>query len=504
MTTLFKPTSYRTGATMAVGATALWKGISFINALLLAAYFGADKATDLYFYLILTIGLGGYFLQRLNAAVIIPQAMALETQQPQRARTLLNGYLYLYAILAVGLIICGGLFPVTPLRWFSRFSPTYLNTQRALIFSSFVFFALQILATYLLAILEMHKRFATALFTPLNALLPLAFLLVLGRSYGIISMLWGFIASYGVQIVVFTRMLKRELQWQFTRGEIIHSRSFVQNLLSNQCLELANIISGLLPLYLLSGLNAGTVSALNYAKQLSDSSNEVFTLRITNVSKIQLTEYSAHDDWNSLNTAYHTTHYTLWFLLTPLVVFSIGYAPYIITLFFKRGAFSGKNVLETAAFLRPLLGLVWLMVPILMQNNVAIAVRKLKEFLPYALSSIALFILAVPFTVTHFGAVAYVYAQVICCVIGLTINALFFRKHIPQLRLRPSIQDGLRLLSCSILAFVPAAVYAWYWAGNNVWLSVGIGGTIFVVTLAALTYFSGDLKRFLRAVQQTV
>jgi hypothetical protein len=112
--------------------------------------------------------------------------------------------------------------------------------------------------------------------------------------------------------------------------------------------------------------------------------------------------------------------------------------------------------------------------------------------------------LAVPFAVTHFGAVAYVYTQVISCVIGLTINALFFHKHIPQLRLRPSIQDGLRLLSCSILAFVPAAVYDWYWAGSNVWLTVGIGGMIFVVTLAALTYFSGDFRRFLRAVHQTV
>ena len=504
MVNLFKPTSYRTGAVLAVGATAVWKTISFINALLLAAYFGADKATDLYFYLILAIGLGSYFLQRLNAAVIIPQAMALEMQQPQRARALLNGYLYLYVLIALGLIVCGGLFPITPVRWFSRFSPAYLDTQRALIFSSFIFFALQILATYLLAILEMHKRFATTLFTPLNALLPFAFLLIWGRSYGIISMLWGFIASYGVQTLAFTRMLKKELQWQFIRGEIIHSRSFVQNLLSNQCLEMGNIISGLLPLYLLSGLNTGTVSALNYARQLSDSTNEVFTLRVTNVSKIQLTEYSTRHDWNALNTAYHSTHYMLWFLLTPLVVFSIGYAPHIITLFFKRGAFSGKNVWETAAFLRPLLGLMWLMVPILMQNNVAIAVQKLKEFLPYALSGIVLFILAVPFAVTHFGAVAYAYTQVISCVIGLTINALFFRKHIPQLRLRPSIQDGLRLLSCSILAFVPAAVYDWYWAGSNVWLTVGIGGTIFVVTLAALTYFSGDFRRFLRAVHQTV
>lgn len=500
---LFKPISYRFGAALAVGATALWKGISFINALLLAAYFGADSATDLYFYLILTIGLGWYFLQRLNAAVVIPQAMALETEQPARARALLNGYLYLYAALALGLIVCGALFPVTPVKLFSRFSTAYLSAQRALIFCAFVFFAFQILATYLLAVLEMYKRFATALFTPLNALLPLVSLLIFGRCYGIISMLWGFMASYGVQTIVLTLMLKKELHWQFSRGEIFHSRRFMQNLLSNQCLEVGNIISGLLPLYLLSGLNAGTISALNYARQLSDSSNEVFTLRVTNISKIQLTEYSARNDWESLNAAYNTTHHLLWFLLTSLVIFSIGYAPQIVTLFFKRGAFSVQNVHETAAFLRPLLGLVWLMVPVLMQSNIAIAVRKLKEFLPYALSGTILFIAAVPFAVTYCGAVAYVYTQVISVIIGLMINAVFFRKYIPQLPLKTSLTDGLRLLSCNIIALVPALVYKWYIAGRNVWLTVGIGGLIFVGMLTALMWYSGDLKRFLRAAKQT-
>ncbi|WP_428075310.1 lipid II flippase MurJ [Candidatus Avelusimicrobium luingense] len=503
MVHLFKPTSYRTGAALAVGTTALWKGLSFINALLIAAYFGADSATDLYFYLLITVGIGWYFLQRLNIAVIIPQAMMLDEQQKFGGRNLLNGYLYLYTAAAIGLILCGWLFPVGLVRWFSRFDMAYLSAQHTLIFAAFVMFALQILSTYLLAILEMYKRFATALFNPLNALLPLIFLLIFGRSYGIISMLWGFILSYGLQTLVLLIMLKKELHWQFTHGEIFHSRQFMQNLLSNQCLEVGNIMVGLLPLYLLSGLNAGTVSALNYAKQLSDSSNEVFVARITNISKIQLTEYSAKQDWSSLSVAYNTAHHLLWFFVTPLVIFTIGYAPQIVTLFFKRGAFSAQSVYETAAFLCPLMILVWLVVPVLMQSNIAIAVRKLKEFLPYALSGIILFVVTVPFAITYFGAVAYVYTQVITVVVGLGINALFFRKYTPQISLKTSLLDGLRLLSCNIIALVPALVYKWYGAGENVWLSVGIGGLIFVAVLAALTWYSGDLKRFLRAVKQT-
>ena len=498
MVKLFKPTSYRSAAALAVGATALWKGISFINALLLAAYFGASGATDLYFYLILTTGVAWFFVQRLNAAVIIPHAMTLETAHPNSGRALLNGYLYVYILLAALLIGLGICLPVQSVALFSRFSTPYLETQRTLISWAFVFFALQILTTYLLAILEMHKRFATALFTPLNALMPLLFLLCFGRTHGVISMLYGFVVSYAVQVILYSITLKKELGWTLTRGEIYHSAAFAKNLVSNQCMELANIVSGVLPLYLLSGLGTGVVSALNYARQLSDSSTEVFTLRVTNVSKIQLTELAARNDWPAFNNAYNTTHFALWFLLTPLSVFSVFYAPEIITLFFSRGAFSAQDARESAAFLRPLLGLVWLMVPILMQSNIVAATRKLKEFFPYALAGILLFIVSVPFTVNVWGALAYPYTQLVCCVAGQFINWMFLRKYLPGFYIKPAFTDGLRLVGFNLIALIPAVLCTHFLAGQTAWMVLLVGGLIYVAVLAALTYYSDDFKRFLQ------
>ena len=275
----------------------------------------------------------------------------------------------------------------------------------------------------------------------------------------------------------------------------------MKNLISNQLIELANIVSGILPLYLLSALSAGTLSALNYARQLSDSSNEVLTLRVTNISKIQLTECAAQERWAAFNTAYNTTHYFLWFILTPLVIFSVYFAPEIITIFFKRGAFSVGNVSETSAFLRPLLGLVWLMAPVLMQNNVVAATRQLKAFLPYALAGILLFIGLVPWAINRWGAVAYVHTQLTCCVIGLTINAFFFKKYVPKFTLKTALIDGARLVGLNVLALLPAGICAPH-TGNNPWITVGISGIIFMSTLAGLTHYSGDLKRFLTAVRQ--
>ena len=317
MVHLFKPTSYSFGAALAVGATLAWKLVSFANALLIALYFGAGRSTDVYFYLIMFMGFGVTFLQRMNAAVLIPEAMAQDAQTPNGGRPLLNGFLYFYVGLVVLLGAAGWLCPVWLTSFFSRFDVAQLEADKAMLAGAFVLFGLQALTAYLNAVLEMYRRFMAALFTPLNALFPLLFLLLFGHIWGIISMIYGFLAANLVQIIAFLWAMKRELAWDFSAVCLRGHQKLAGNLLSSQLIEGANIVSSLLPLYLLSGLGAGAVSALNYAKQLADSPTEIFTQRVTNVSKIQLTESAARQDYNKLNADFLSTQHFLLFLLLP-------------------------------------------------------------------------------------------------------------------------------------------------------------------------------------------
>lgn len=498
MRNLFKPTSYRKGAALAVGATALWKGLSFVNALLIAAYFGAGSATDLYFYIILVTGLGTYFLQRMNSAVIIPEAMTLNAHVEGKGRFLLNGFLYFYVMLIVLAVGLGLFFPVGIAHMFSRFTLAQLTAQRTLLVLGILLFGLQLLACYLTAILEMYRRFSVSLFSPLNALLPLLCLLLFGKHHGIVSMMYGFVTANALQIIVFLTVMKKELDWKFSSWILLPSRNFKYSLTSNQLIELVNIVNGLLPLYLLSGLSAGLVSALNYARQLTDSTTEVFSLRVTNVSKIELTEYAAREKYDLFNASYLDTHKLLCFFLAPLTVFSIFYAPQIITVFFKRGLFDGQDVQHAAAFLRPLLGITLLMVPILMQNNAVAARRKLKKFLPYALSSMLLFTLLIPFTMRTYGPVAYLYTQLGCIGIGFAINAIFFKRVLPFLSYGRSLWDMVQLIILNILALLPAALLTSYvLASNNPWIIVGCGGILFLLVWVVLFCWNKDLLWFL-------
>lgn len=496
MVNLFKPTTYTAGAALAVGATLAWKAVSFANALLIALYYGAGRTTDVYFYLIMVMGFGVTFLQRMNAAAVIPEAMAQDARAPGAGRPLLNGFFYFYAALALLLAALGFICPVALAGCFSRFETAQLAADKTLLSLGFLLFGTQLLTSYLISVLEMHRRFASALLTPLNALLPLFFLVVFGRSWGVISMIYGFLAANAIQIAAFLFTMKKELAWDFTPSRPGWKKHLTKNLASSQLIELANIVSSVLPLYLLSGLSAGFVSALNYAKQLSDSPTEIFTLRVTNVSKIQLTESAARGDWNKLNADFLSTQHFLLFLLTPLAVFTCFYAPEIITLFFKRGNFTPRAAHDAAAFLRPLMGMMWFMAPIMMQNNIVAAGRKLKESLPYALSGIILFIALVPFTMKIWGAFAYPYTQLACCVVSLSINYRLFKKHFPQVEFVYSLRQAARVLAVNVLALFPSAVYAFYGAGTNVFITLLTGGIIFLAGLYFFSCKSGDWTLF--------
>lgn len=483
---------------MAVGSTGVWKFLSFINALLVAAYFGVTQETDVYFYLIILVGIFITLIQTVNTTAIIPQAMFLEQKKEGKGREVLNFFLIVYGAGTL-LILLGGLFfPAELLAGCSRFTVEQLTAHTLLIRLSFVLFAFQLFSLYLTSILEIYHRFSASLLAPLNAIIPLAFLLLFGRKIGIVSMMYGFVCSYFIQVLLLAYTLKKELAWAFSFSPNVLTPRLKHNLTSTLIQALLNIACSWLPLYLLSGMGVGLVSALNYAKQLAETPTEILTQRVANVSKIQLTEHVAHRAWIQGNTNYLAVNHFLLFLLTPLAVFSCLYAPEIVVMFFKHGAFTLQDGIWAARFLRPLLFVMLFLGPSMLQTNVLSATRKWKDFLPYALINYLLLLIALPLTMFRWGGFAYPYTLLGCNIVGLLITYYFLRRFIPAWDGPSTLRQLGRILSVNIIALLPAAVYGWYFAGNNPWATVIIGGIIFVVTLGGLSYYSGDLQLFIR------
>ena len=149
MNSLFKPTSDAKGTAQAVAATFVWKFISFINALLLAAYFGATYKTDIYFYVVMVIGFAVAFVQRLNQTVLIPEAMFLHEKSTQSARSCLTMWFYKYGAAGLLCTTAGSLFAVHGWGLLSRFSADELARQQMVLLLGAGWFGLQLLSYYL-------------------------------------------------------------------------------------------------------------------------------------------------------------------------------------------------------------------------------------------------------------------------------------------------------------------------------------------------------------------
>lgn len=500
MFSLFKTTSYKTGAALAVGATAFWKLTSFLNSVLIALYFGAGADTDIYFYLIMIIGFGVTFMQRLNNTILIPEAMFLAENNPPQSRRFLTLGFYFYLLLALALCVLGLTFPAELIGFISRFDIVLLKNDQILLGAAFFLFATNLMVYYLTSIAEMYKFFSVAILAPLNAVCPLACLLLWGKQLGIISMIYGFLAANVLQILMLIWLLKVKLHWDFTPRPYVMRPAACKNMLTGQTLAALDIVNNLLPLYLLSGMGAGVVSALNYCRQLTDSPSEIITNRVTNVSKIELTENAARGQINVFNKNFLSTNHMLLFILTPLAVFSAYFATDIIGLFFQRGQFTAQAAADTARFLRPLIFTVIFIVPSNLQGNTVVAWLKVKEAFPYMLAS-ALTLTAGWTLLPFLGAYAYPYIVLGGFVVSFTVNAFLFKRYFPFVNYFRSFWELLRLLAINIIALLPAATVRVFMGENDYFLNLLFGGSVYVTALLLISYKSRDLQLFLKSTE---
>jgi len=500
MNFLFKPTSYSKGTALAVGATFVWKFISFLNALLLAAYFGATYRTDLYFYLIMVLGFGVAFVQRLNQTVLLPEAMFLHQQSADSARNFLTMWLYVYGILCIALGGLGTIFNLHVWGLISRFTPQELAEQQILLVLGAWWFGLQLVSYYLQTIADLFKYFAAAWLGTLNALLPLGCLLIFGKRMGPVSMLYGFIAANIIQIGVLLVLCKKQLGFSLSPAWHPVTLRARQNILAGQSLAVLDIVNSLLPVYLMSGLNAGIITALNYCRQFTDSATEIFTARTANIVKIQLSEDAAKQQPDLLQLHFLLSTRVLIILLAPLTVFSCYFAPQIVELFFQRGAFTQEAAHQTVCFLRPMLWVMLLTAAGYLQNSAIVACRKIKESFPYALVS-GLFLMGLlGWFIPRCGAFSYPYLLAAGLLMGFLLNAVFFRKYLPFAAYSKHLWLILRFTGLSAVSLLPAIGIIRFLPSHCLAQIVGCG-TVFVGIYVLLLQLTGDwnaLREFFR------
>ena len=492
---IFKEYSYKQGAALSVGSTLVWKLLSFINSILIAFYFGTKAKADIYFYILSVFGLVLTFTNSLNDNVLIPQAMFLRGKDEKQAQSFLNLFLFIYVFCIVLIIVLGFIFPVQIFDLFSKFSVDFLGKDVLILQLSFIYISLYIFCNFMLDIMYMYRIFSVNFLLPLNALVPMAVLVLFHNVLGLKAMLIGFSCSYLVQIITCLVIMKRKLNWSFKISQISFESRLKDNIITNQILVLANFGIGMLPMYLMSSFHSGIISSYAYSRQLSDAPTEIVTSKITNVYHIQLNEDAAAKNYDDLNRNYLKANYLILFIMVPLALFTCYFAPDIVNLFFKRGEFDAQSSSNVVKFLRPMMILLITTVLTPFAGSLIASTRKIRESFWYMIFRDIVILASMYFFISRFGPFAYPYTQLGCSVFGYFIVALFFKRHIPQINFWQPLKDTAFLVGLNLIALIPSAFVGQLLAGQINFIRIFISGLIFLFTLFLLYLPTGQLKK---------
>lgn len=488
--------TYKKGAAFSVLFTVAGKFFSFISSLLLAYYFGADSATDIYFYLILISALLNGYLQGINTGVVVPEFMHINKKDHLKAVDFVNYFLYIYVFTAAILVAVCFILPRQSLAFLSAFDAAAIEQSARFMGLSALYFSSFFIMTFLISVAECFKLFSIYILSPLNSLLPLLLLFLTRR---LDAMFIGYILAYVVQIAACLILLKQKQGWSFKFKKPELGKKFKQNLLFFQPINTAWAAVLYAPLFMVSAASAGMVSAVNYARMLSDSPSDIFVLKVQNVSKVKMTAQAADNDWPAIKNTLVRTDIVLMFLLLPFCIFTSVFAFDIVKMFFMRGSFTLQATYDTAVFL----SLFILSVPLYSVNtnifNLFSAVRLVKEItLRYFIFTV-IFIFLFAVAIKAFGPFAYPAVFLLLYLSRTGLNIYTARQYCPQTDYSAHILYLARMTTiCFACAFATRYIFAFY--QGNVFLKLFINGAFFVSLNGAIFWLNGDFRKFIEAL----
>ncbi len=481
---LIKAETYQRGLVLSILFNVLAKGALFLLTICIAAYFGSDIRTDIYFFIYSSMVLLSAFTNAIDTMVLVPESMRLREQEgSDAAMVFLNyfGRLYVLAGIAVsvGLYFFGtGLFGI-----FSKFSPADILLYRNYFLLGSGYFFFLVLTGYMNNILTSLKYFTIPMIiSGINSVIVIVSIVLLHRSFNVESIFIGGLAAYTVNLLILLGVMKRIAAWDFglIRGGI--RRQVWHKIIFAKLGQLATVASSFFPLFLLSGFGSGVISVMNYGKNIADIPNTLVTAQLANVSGIQLNELFARNDRQAMNDSFVRASKLLVFLLVPVGFFLFVFATPVVQLLYQRDHFGTGSVAGTARFMQ-LLALTLFSIGInAMVSRIFIAVQAIRQAFYYQLLLNGLLIAAIWLCCRHYGAYGYPYGIIIMNLVN------YFAMYGICKRLAPYINYAAVMKYTGWVLLVNAAIAAGLYflmsyLPGSAWGSLVTGGFIYLALL---------------------
>jgi putative peptidoglycan lipid II flippase len=446
--TLLRVESYKQGIVLSTAFSILNKGLTFLNGILVAYFFGVGTGTDIYFYVSTSLLLLGAFFSSLNSTVIIPESMMIRANEGNtRSIAFLNFFFYLYALLTALCLIPLALQPVTVFSRLSNFSYADLLTYRALLYFSLPLFLLITIINLLTDILTSHKYFTIPMMIGIINGAATLIIVCFFNNHGIQTILFGLLASYTINLAILIFLMKRKLRWRFGIVRPVREKRIWKNIGFALSANVTSSLSSYTPMYVLSGFNAGIITALTLAQQISSLPNTLITYQFSSVAGIKFNETYAHKKFVELKRIFSETANFLHFIMTPLSCIIFFYSDEIVSIlssFIKIKADVADNM---GTFIKYL----GLLLPLYVSNTLFarlfMASQKVKEAFWFQFIANLVQVVLIYFAVRRFGVIGYPVALV-----SVYIVSTFFYYFLEKLYFNLMSYDKILKLFCVFIA----------------------------------------------------
>ena len=413
---MFKVESYKRGIVVSTVFNVFNKAVVFLNGILIAYLFGLQPGTDLLFYINNSVLILGAFVTALNSTVVIPESMRIRTAEgTDRAMGFLNFYIFLYAlVIALVLALAATLGPVSFFSVISNFKRTDLISNRPLLYLSLPLFGMIFITNLLVDILTSHKFFTIPMLVGIvNGVFSIVCISLFHEVFGLKSFLYGLLLSYTLNIFTLVYIMKKFLQWRFTKVFVVKDNRIWKNLGFAQLGNFTSTAANYMPMYILSGFNTGIITALTFAQQISSLPTTLITYQFSSVAGIKFNELYAANDTRSLNRVFCDCASFLHFVMIPISCFLFFFARDVIEIILGFTPLSEQVSQNAALFLKYLGLLLPFMVVNTLMARLFMASHKIKESFAYQVGFNIVLIICLYIAVQNFGITGYPLAMVV-------------------------------------------------------------------------------------------
>jgi peptidoglycan biosynthesis protein MviN/MurJ (putative lipid II flippase) len=382
---VFKIESFKKGILFSGFFNFAAKLISFSNNIFIAFYFGSQIKMDIYFYVLATINMVVSFISSLDQAVLIPESMRIREEEGiHKSMSFLNSFFYFYVFIGAAIIFAVFLRPILIYSTLSKFDINSLKDNINILYLMTPLFLLILISEYLINILISFKYFTVPMITRvINSLLSIIFIVGFHNILDVLSITFGLVSGYIINIILLLIIMKFSLHWKFVFSLIKLNKKLIKNVFYSQSGNITTSLKSYIPMYLLSGLSSGVITVFNYAKKVTEMPNDLVTNHFCNVSLIKLNELYSKKEYSRYNDVFFDVTDILIFILLPISGLFFLYSEEIISIFFRRGEFNSASVLLTSSFTRYLGFLLPCMAVNSMVGRLFISSRKLAQSFLY-------------------------------------------------------------------------------------------------------------------------